>query len=112
MSEPISHAERAARNESIFRRVNERLEEVNKSFESILGTSDFFCECGDLECMEKIRMTVPEYEQLRNDSACFALKPGHEDPRTERVVERRTGYIVVEKVGRAGEQAEALDPRE
>jgi hypothetical protein len=112
MAEPDPHSDRAARNEALFRRVNERVEEVNKAFEPILGTADFFCECADVECMEKIRMTIPEYEALRQISTHFATKPGHADLTTERVVEERTGYVVVEKIGHAGERAADLDPRE
>ena len=104
--------ERAARNEALFRRVNERVEEVNKAFEAILDEADFFCECADIDCMEKIGMTRGEYEKLRDVSTNFAVKPEHVLPEVERVVEERPGYIVVEKVGRAGERAAELDPRE
>jgi hypothetical protein len=38
-------------------------------------------------------------------------EPGHLRPEEERVVEERAGYMVVEKVGRAGERAAELDPR-
>ena len=107
-----ARGDRAARNEALFRRVNERVEEVNQAFESILGDADFFCECADVECMEKIRMTLVEYEALRTESTHFAVKPGHVLPQDERVVDERVGYIVVEKVGRAGERAAELDPRE
>jgi len=112
MGEPDPHGDRAARNEAVFRRVNERVEEVNKAFEPILTDADFFCECADVECMEKIRMALPDYEALRAESTHFAVKPGHVAQETERVVEDRTGYVVVEKLGHAGERAEQLDPRE
>ncbi len=105
-------SDRAARNESLFRRVNERVEEVSKAFNSILEDADFFCECADVECMEKIRMTLPEYEALREVSTHFAVKPGHVLPDDERVVDERAGYVVVEKHGVAGERAAELDPRE
>ena len=105
-------ADRAARNEALFRRVNERVEDINKAFEPILGETDFFCECADIDCMEKIRMSLKEYEALREDSRHFAVKPGHEDPHTERAIEERVGYLIVEKTGHAGERAEQLDPRE
>ena len=95
-----------------FAGCNERVEEVNKAFESILGGSDFFCECADVDCMEKIRMTLREYEAVRDVSTHFAVKPGHVLPENERVVEERVGYVVVEKTGRAGERAADLDPRE
>jgi hypothetical protein len=104
--------ERAARNEALFRRVNERIQDVNEAFEPILEEADFFCECADLECMEKIEMTQREYEKLRDVSTHFAVKPEHIDPKDERVVEEHAGYIVVEKVGRAGERAAELDPRD
>jgi hypothetical protein len=105
-------ADRAARNEALFRRVNERVEEVNKAFEEILGEADFFCECADVDCMEKIRMSIAEYEELREDGTHFAVKPGHEDRKTERVIDERIHYVVVEKIGHAGERAADLDPRE
>ena len=112
MQGAVERGERAARNEALFRRVNERVEEVNKAFESILEEADFFCECADIECMEKIGMSLREYEALRDVSTQFAIKPGHILPENERVVEERAGYIVVEKVGHAGERAAELDPRE
>ena len=105
-------ADRAARNEALFRRVNERVEEVNRAFDTILEEGDFFCECADIDCMEMIAMTRSEYEQLREVSTHFAVKPGHVLPEEERVVEEHAGYVVVEKVGRAGERAAELDPRE
>jgi hypothetical protein len=111
-TESDARGDRAARNEALFRRVNERVEEVNKAFESILGDADFFCECADLECMEKIRMQLAEYEALRANSTHFAVKPGHVLPDEERILEDRVGYVVVEKVGRAGERAAELDPRD
>lgn len=107
-----NEADRAARNEALFRRVNERVEEVNKAFEPIIGETDFFCECANIECMEKIRMSLAEYEALRQDATRFATRPGHDDPATERLVEKRVGYVIVEKIGAAGERAEQLDPRE
>jgi hypothetical protein len=38
----------------------------------------------------------------------FAVVPGHERLDVERVVEEGRGYFVVEKLGEAGEAAEAL----
>jgi hypothetical protein len=104
--------ERAARNEALFRRINERVEEVNKAFESILEEADFYCECADIDCMEKIGMSLREYEALRDVPTRFAVKPEHILSKDERVVEERAGYLVVEKVGRAGERAAELDPRD
>ena len=112
MEGAVERGERAARNEALFRRVNERVEDVNKAFESYLEDATFFCECADIDCMEKIRMALREYEALRAVSTHFAVKPGHVLPESERVVEERVGYVIVDKVGRAGERAAELDPRE
>lgn len=112
MGGSAGRGERAARNEALFRRVNERVEEVNKAFDSILEEGVFFCECADIDCMDKIGMTLHEYEALRDVPTHFAVMPGHLLPEEERVVEERAGYVVVEKVGRAGERAAELDPRE
>ena len=39
------------------------------------------------------------------------MLPGHETSDVEKVIERRDGYLVVEKVDEAGRLAEATDPR-
>ena len=105
-------ADRAARNEALFRRVNERVEDINKAFEPILGETDFFCECADIDCMERIRMSLQEYEALRQAPKQFAVKPGHERS-SHRARDRRAGGLRDRgEVGHAGERAEQLDPRE
>jgi hypothetical protein len=57
-----------------------------------------------------MELSVEEYEEIRSDPRRFVVKPGHELPDFERVVEQE-GYYVVQKVGDAGEVAERLDPR-
>jgi hypothetical protein len=104
-----ARAKQVARNESLFREVNERIEEIAETmFKS--SHSGFFCECGDADCVELMELTVEEYEEIRSDPRRFVVKPGHEIPDFERVVERE-GHYVVQKVGDAGEVAERLDPR-
>jgi hypothetical protein len=104
--------ERAARNEAMFRRVNERLEEINQGFQVVTDRAPFVCECASIDCTEQIELTLPEYEAVRRGSAQFVIKPGHLLPDDERVVERHGEYLVVEKVGYAGERARQLDPRD
>jgi len=102
-------AKQVARNESLFREVNERVEEIA---EMMLKSSHsgFFCECGDADCVELLELSVEEYEEIRSDPRRFMVKPGHELPEFERVVEQES-YYVVQKIGDAGEVAERLDPR-
>jgi hypothetical protein len=101
--------ERIGRNEDLFRKVNDQIEGVNEAFGTITGTMSILCECGMLECIEHIDLTVDEYRRLRTDPRRFAVMPGHELPDVERVVERHDGWFVVEKAeGDAAQLAEDL----
>jgi hypothetical protein len=104
-------ADRAAKNEAVFRRVNERLEEVNESFQVATDNAQFVCECARIECAERVELTLSKYEAVRRVPTRFIVKPDHVLPEEERVVERQEQYVVVEKFGRAGERARQLDPR-
>jgi hypothetical protein len=104
--------ERAARNQSIFRAVNERLEGIAESFEDVADTAIFTCECADLGCIQMIEMTLAEYEDLRKESNRFAVLPGHVLPDVERVVSANDRFVVVAKLGDGERVAEELDPRE
>jgi hypothetical protein len=90
-------AERIGRNEDLFRKVNDQIEGVNEAFGTITGTMSILCECGTLDCIEQIGLTVDEYRDLRAEPTHFAVKPGHEIADVEHVVARREGYLVVAK---------------
>jgi hypothetical protein len=104
-------ADRAARNEAVFRRVNERLEELNEGFQLVTDNAEFVCECAQIDCAERVRLTLATYESIRSVPTHFIVKPGHVLPTEERVVEQNDEYLVVEKLGHAGERARQLDPR-
>jgi hypothetical protein len=104
--------ERLGANEALFREVNEHVAEVAEQFMSGERTVEFSCECGDGACVEKIAMTVDEYQAVRAKPTQFAVVPGHELPDVERVVERRPNYLIVEKEDPdAQEVARKTDPR-
>lgn len=105
-----SQQERYVRNESLFREVNERIAEVNEGFE-VAGQTDFLCECGRNQCLETVQLSRPEYEAVRAEGDRFVVRPGHEVESVERVLERHKTYLVVEKIGEAGDESEVLDPR-
>ena len=99
-------------NEALFREVNERLRELAEGFERSPEKLDLICECGDASCASRIEMDRDEYEQVRSDSATFAIVKGHEIPDVEEIVEQRKGYDVVRKTAaEAEEAAEKTDPR-
>jgi hypothetical protein len=98
---------RKAKNEALFRDINERLQDLNDDF----GTSEWLCECSDLECVERIEMTDAEYEDVRLHGTHFVLLVGHEQIDIERVVARHAGYVIAEKTGIGRELAMLRDPR-
>jgi hypothetical protein len=100
-------AERVARNEAAFRKINEAIERGRQTREGLLG---FVCECGRLGCNEIIELFLPEYEAVRADARRFAVRHGHQTG-AEEVLETHDRYLVVAKQGRAGDIAEFSDPR-
>lgn len=103
---------RAARNQSLYREVNERVEALNQAFDELLDAgSTWICECADTSCTEPMKFTPAEYEALRAHPNRFAVLPEHVYPDVERVVEDRDGYVVVEKLGAGATFAIAHDPR-
>lgn len=100
--------ERAARNEVVFRQVNEEVAGLGPDG---AGVASFVCECADASCIDRVEVPVDAYEAVRANPRRFIVKPGHERPELEEVVDRPDGYLVVEKVGDAGAVAERTAPR-
>lgn len=99
---------RLARNEALFRRVNEAIEAGRRGRQGAVG---FICECGALGCNQVIEVTLDQYEAVRADPRRFVLAAGHETPGVEEVVERRGAFVVAQKVGEGASVAERTDPR-
>lgn len=99
--------ERAARNEALFREVNERVASLAAEGAHEVG---FVCECSDDACVDRLHLGRDEYHAVRADPRRFIVVPGHEGS-FERVVERHATYSVVEKHGDAGRISEQHDPR-
>jgi hypothetical protein len=103
-------AERIGRNDAIFRQANERIHELVEA-EEIEAPMPFICECADPGCTDIIRMTLEEYSEIRQDPRLFLNVPGHQAAAQgwAQVKERHDDYVVVEKIGPAGEVAEQLE---
>jgi hypothetical protein len=99
---------RAARNQSLFRAVNERLKELNDALASVSETFTIACECADTKCVEMIEIEPDAYAAVRAEARHFAVMPEHVYPNVEGVVRESDRYVVVEKRGRAAELSEAL----
>src|SRR5579862_9187276 len=103
--------ERLAKNEVLFRAVNESIEQQALRFGGIEDEYEFVCECSAAECVERVTLTLRQYEQVRAEGTRFVLAPGHADPGVELVVRTTADYDVVEKDGLAGVIADQADPR-
>jgi hypothetical protein len=109
--EAIEEESRIARTETVFRHVNERIAETAEGFGSSEETV-FVCECADPDCQHRLGVPIAEYEEVREESTHFIVAEGHEVPGYERVLEKRSGYAVVEKfTRRLAAMVRRTDPR-
>jgi hypothetical protein len=83
---------RLARNQALFRELNERIMDMCSNGEAV----EFVCECSDPECATTVLMSPDDYEHVRAASVRFLVIPGHEVLEIERVVSREDGYVTVE----------------
>jgi hypothetical protein len=116
MHEVQTIAERVAANQSAFRSANENIEAAAAGMDPSLDPAPFICECCDRECTEIARLTLEEYETVRGRSTWFFVVLGHETTHVNgveiaEVARRHDRFTVMDKVGLAGDLAEALDPR-
>jgi hypothetical protein len=106
--------ERLAKNEVVFRDVNERIEEMAAGQVQTLRDQrelGFLCECSNADCTLRLRLGLADYEQARSDPAQFLVALGHELPEIEEVVFVGEGYQVVRKHGAAAVIAKQSNPR-
>lgn len=98
--------QRAARNEALFREVNENIARLEERHGQTETAPVFLCECANADCTEQLRVGFETYQRTREDARWFLVIPGHQDPQLERVIETHPDYLIVEKTGAAGEVAE------
>ena len=103
--------QRAAANEATMRDVNDGIERGQWPGEEDAPVG-FRCECARLGCNQLVELSVREYEAVRAHPRRFVVTPGHEAPEVETMVEARPGYVIVEKLGQAGQVAQDRDPRD
>ncbi len=95
-----------ARNEKLKSYVNDRVDDINDLFDETTPVSDWICECSDADCTAPVTATSSDYDRIREHPRRFMILPGHRDAQVERLVEDRGAFLVVEKIGKAGEIAE------
>src|SRR6185312_5371233 len=72
---------RVGMNESVFREVNEQIEELAEELDA--RTIEFVCECCDPACSERVSASLDAYEAVRSHADRFLLLPGHQRPELE-----------------------------
>jgi hypothetical protein len=109
----IDWREQEARNETIFREMNEWTLEENDARLGLDEALDaYLCECSDRRCSEPIQLTRAEYEDVRAVGIRFALALDHENPEIDRLLSENDRFAVVEKVlGAPARIASESDPR-
>lgn len=99
---------RAARNQALFRAVNEKIMELNDGFGEIVGgTVSVACECSQVECVRLLEITSDAYQAVRESPRTFVVLVDHVEPGVERIVSAHDGYAVVEVQGQGGRVADA-----
>ena len=91
--------------------MNEAIEQQALRFGGIEDEYEFVCECSSTDCVERVTLTLRQYEQVRAEGTRFVLAPGHAEPEVELVIQKAANHDVVEKDGLAGVIAEQADPR-
>jgi hypothetical protein len=105
-------AKRVARNEAMYREVNERIEDLNETFGEMSGEFVVVCECADPMCTEQIALSREAYERTRANSARFIVRPGHQAADFEDLIATEADYVIVEKHdGEPASLAQKTDPR-
>ena len=95
---------RIGENEAYWRQVNELAPPEPEML------NDVFCECGRLECRDRVQMTATEYALVRSSPTTFVVAPGHEIDDAEQVVATTDRFRIVEKQGEAARVAVETDP--
>ncbi len=102
---------RLAKNEVVFREINERVSELAATHGFDEHVYTFFCECSNADCTLQVELTRSAYEDVRAHGDRFLIAAGHELPEIKHVVTKNEGWWIVEKRDEAGELARELDPR-
>ena len=103
--------ERAARSAALTRDLNESIAAWAESHALPAETVEFYCECGALQCFERLAVTPDQYKAAHTDSMRFAVLPEYVNPEVERVVEEHGDYVVVKKADNLRGIVEELDSR-
>ena len=92
-ADPLPEGRRRVDTELLFRQATRRVEHAAGG--AAAPEAEFFCECGDSRCTERVRLTLGEYEAIRAMPGRFLVLPGHEGVPFRRVVASTDRFSVV-----------------
>lgn len=98
-----------AQNEDLFRQINEKIDVAASAYGTDAHLYEFFCECSDLNCVQRVSLTLQEYAFARADPTRFVVTKDHALDEIEHVVGEARDHVFVEKDGAAGRAAVELD---
>jgi hypothetical protein len=107
----MDFAERAGRNEDIFRQINQRIDEGAEQHH-VASALPFHCECSDLTCTETIELDPATYDTIAANPLHFIVKPKHQVDEIEKIIAEHEAFYVVEKIGGARAEVEREHPRQ
>jgi len=90
----VDFADAAARNEEVFRSINERIEEGAKQH-GVEQLLPFHCECATKACVTTIELPPAEYDRIASHRARSVVVPGHEQSSVETVVESHSVFVAL-----------------
>jgi|SRR5579862_1646400 len=104
-------SDRLALNEALFRAINQRILVTAEAWDVAAEDEpiEFYCECANPDCVERTAILPKVFERIHADPEQFVVIPGHEVADIERVVSEGDGYVVVRKIGAAGEFVRRLE---
>jgi hypothetical protein len=89
--------QRLAQNQENFRDVNKRLGEVVSRAELDGNIIPFLCECADEFCLDRIELSLSQYEDAHVLPDSYVILPGHPRIEGEEVLEHLGTLLVVQK---------------
>lgn len=95
-------AKKRTQNEVAFQKTNDIL--MDQAKDLVVGPERgkiafaFTCECSNMKCVEDIHLSITEFERVSDHAAWFCVKPEHNQPDIEKVVEEHDTHWIVAKL--------------
>lgn len=91
--------QRMAENEVMFRHANTKNKGRQRRADHATDETivNFFCECSNRNCHERIPVSIKDYEKVHKSNKHFIVLIGHENPAIEQVVKREGAFNVIQK---------------